>query len=109
MPAAHLETLNSQQRRAAEHGVEGQSAHSRPPLLVIAGAGSDKSAEGDRHVYPSRMRFIPDSILSIFTRRAWPTIRAGGRVGVDPVSKRPTQRRSENAKHLAMSNDPRRC
>nr|CCD32184.1 UvrD/REP helicase [Methylocystis sp. SC2] len=70
----HLETLNSQQRRAAEHGVEGQSAHPGPVLLVIVGAGSGKSAEGVRHVYASRMRFIPDSILSLFTRRAWPTI-----------------------------------
>jgi DNA helicase-2/ATP-dependent DNA helicase PcrA len=33
-----------------------------------------QSAQGDRHVYASRTRFIPDSILSLFTRRAWPTI-----------------------------------
>lgn len=43
MPAAHLKTLNAQQKRAAEHGVEGQSALPAPPLLVIAGAGSGKT------------------------------------------------------------------
>ena len=43
MPAPLLDTLNSQQRRAAEHGVEGQSALPGPPLLVIAGAGSGKT------------------------------------------------------------------
>jgi hypothetical protein len=72
--AAHLETLNWQQRRSAEHGVEGKSAPPCLALLLIAGAGSGKSAEGVRHVYASRMRFIPDSKLSLFTRRAWPTI-----------------------------------
>src|SRR5437879_7178248 len=38
---AYLETLNPEQRRAAEHGSEGGLA--APPLLVIAGAGSGKT------------------------------------------------------------------
>ena len=40
-PAAYLEKLNPEQRRAVEHGV-GDGAFS-PPLLVIAGAGSGKT------------------------------------------------------------------
>jgi len=33
-----------------------------------------QSAQGDRHVYASRTRFIPDSILLLFTRNVWPQI-----------------------------------
>ena len=42
MPAAHLEKLNPQQRRAVEHG--GKSVAEAGPLLIIAGAGSGKTA-----------------------------------------------------------------
>jgi DNA helicase-2/ATP-dependent DNA helicase PcrA len=43
MPVAYLEKLNSEQRRAVEHGV-GENACARAmPLLVIAGAGSGKT------------------------------------------------------------------
>jgi DNA helicase II / ATP-dependent DNA helicase PcrA len=38
---AYLDTLNSEQRRAVEHGAAGGLA--APPLLVIAGAGSGKT------------------------------------------------------------------
>jgi DNA helicase II / ATP-dependent DNA helicase PcrA len=31
-----------------------------------------QARSGDRHVYASRTRFIPDSLLSLFERRAWP-------------------------------------
>ncbi len=41
MSAAHLEKLNPQQRRAAEHGVG--AGEGGGPLLVIAGAGSGKT------------------------------------------------------------------
>ena len=45
MPAAasYLENLNSEQRRAVEHGVLENDCPPRAPLLVIAGAGSGKT------------------------------------------------------------------
>ena len=42
MPAARLEKLNPQQRRAVEHG--GRPLAEAGPLLIIAGAGSGKTA-----------------------------------------------------------------
>ena len=42
MAASYLETLNPEQRRAVEHGVNAEG-HVGPPLLVIAGAGSGKT------------------------------------------------------------------
>jgi DNA helicase-2/ATP-dependent DNA helicase PcrA len=41
--AAYLETLNSEQRRAVEHGVREKDCTPGVPLLVIAGAGSGKT------------------------------------------------------------------
>ena|SRR6476620_10017423 len=41
--AAYLDTLNSEQRRAVEHGVAGSDCLSGVPLLVVAGAGSGKT------------------------------------------------------------------
>src|SRR5271166_2225791 len=41
--AVYLDTLNSQQRRAVEHGVTDLDCTSGVPLLVIAGAGSGKT------------------------------------------------------------------
>ena len=41
--AAHLKTLNVEQRRAVEHGVVATGANIGGPLLVIAGAGSGKT------------------------------------------------------------------
>src|SRR5947199_9479327 len=43
MTAAYLETLNSEQRRAVEHGVGEQDSTPATPLLVVAGAGSGKT------------------------------------------------------------------
>jgi hypothetical protein len=40
---AYLEGLNSEQRRAVEHGVADLDGRSGGPLLVIAGAGSGKT------------------------------------------------------------------
>ena len=43
LPAAYLETLNSEQRRVVEHGVREKDCTPGPPLLVIAGAVSCKT------------------------------------------------------------------
>src|SRR5437588_2515850 len=43
MSAAYLESLNREQRRAVEQGVNEKSAAPSMPLLVIAGAGSGKT------------------------------------------------------------------
>jgi DNA helicase-2/ATP-dependent DNA helicase PcrA len=42
--AGYLDTLNPEQRAAAEHGVSGRGANVAGPLLVIAGAGSGKTS-----------------------------------------------------------------
>jgi DNA helicase-2/ATP-dependent DNA helicase PcrA len=31
-----------------------------------------QQAKGDRHVYASRTRFIPESLVCLFERNAWP-------------------------------------
>jgi DNA helicase-2/ATP-dependent DNA helicase PcrA len=36
-----------------------------------------QGAQGDRHVYASRTRFIPESLLDLFEKTSWPTIAAG--------------------------------
>jgi len=43
LASAHLHTLNTEQRRAVEHGVSEGNCASGGPLLVIAGAGSGKT------------------------------------------------------------------
>src|SRR5947209_15378473 len=43
MTATYLETLNREQRRAVEHGVQKKNAVPGAALLVIAGAGSGKT------------------------------------------------------------------
>src|ERR1700674_2269757 len=43
MAVAYLEKLNSEQRRAVEHGVRENAFAPAGPLLVIAGAGSGKT------------------------------------------------------------------
>ena len=35
-----------------------------------------QASRGDRHVYASRTRFIPDELLPLFERRAWPLAEA---------------------------------
>ena len=39
-----------------------------------------QKAQGDRHVYASRTRFIPDDLLALFERTAWPVARAAAPV-----------------------------
>lgn len=36
-----------------------------------------QSAQGDRHIYASRTRFIPEALLSLFERSSWPRSREG--------------------------------
>ena len=36
-----------------------------------------QSAQGDRHIYAARTRFIPDGLLNLFNKTAWPVIAAG--------------------------------
>ena len=43
LASAHVDTLNTEQRRAVEHGVSEGNCASGGPLLVIAGAGSGKT------------------------------------------------------------------
>ena len=72
MSAAHLQKLNSEQRRAAEHGVGRADGAIGGPLLIIAGAGSGKTdtlAHRVAHLIvsgadPRRM------LLMTFSRRA---------------------------------------
>jgi DNA helicase-2/ATP-dependent DNA helicase PcrA len=33
-----------------------------------------QSAHGDKHLYASRTRFVPDTLLDLFERNAWPLI-----------------------------------
>src|SRR5262249_21253247 len=43
MAHEYLADLNTEQRRAVEHGIDAECAATAPPLLVIAGAGSGKT------------------------------------------------------------------
>jgi DNA helicase-2/ATP-dependent DNA helicase PcrA len=36
-----------------------------------------QNPQGDRHVYASRTRFIPDGLLGLFERTAWPIMPSG--------------------------------
>jgi DNA helicase-2/ATP-dependent DNA helicase PcrA len=36
-----------------------------------------QNAQGDRHVYASRTRFIPEALLPAFERTSWPLAAAG--------------------------------
>ena len=49
-----------------------------------------QSAQGDRHVYASRTRFIPDRLLGLFERTAWPlaACRCGGAPRPGPAHRR---------------------
>src|SRR5665213_1318337 len=72
MPAAYLEKLNPEQRRAVEHGVGDDEGALTGPLLVIAGAGSGKTntlAHRVAHLIVNRVD--PRRILLMtFSRRA---------------------------------------
>jgi DNA helicase-2/ATP-dependent DNA helicase PcrA len=36
-----------------------------------------QSAQGDRHLYASRTRFIPDGLLGLFDMTSWPRVATG--------------------------------
>ena len=36
-----------------------------------------QAARGDRHVYASRTRFIPEQLVPLFARTAWPKVATG--------------------------------
>jgi DNA helicase-2/ATP-dependent DNA helicase PcrA len=40
-----------------------------------------QNAKGDRHLYASRTRFIPDGLLGLFDMTSWPPVAAGGPPG----------------------------
>jgi DNA helicase-2/ATP-dependent DNA helicase PcrA len=44
-------------------------------------------AQGDRHVYASRTRFIPERLLGLFEKTVWPRVAAGA--AVRPASNGP--------------------
>jgi DNA helicase-2/ATP-dependent DNA helicase PcrA len=44
-------------------------------------------AQGDRHLYASRTRFIPEKLLGLFEQTAWPVVLAGN--PARPVSQGP--------------------
>src|SRR5271170_4141822 len=70
MPAASLERLNPQQRRAVEHG--GSPLAEASPLLIIAGAGSGKTSTlAHRVVHLIDQGADPRRIMLLtFSRRA---------------------------------------
>jgi DNA helicase II / ATP-dependent DNA helicase PcrA len=51
----------------------GVKNRSRPQRFFTHG----QNAQGDRHVYASRTRFIPDGLLGLFERTAWPMAAPG--------------------------------
>ena len=42
-----------------------------------------QSAKGDRHMYASRTRFIPERLVPLFDRTTWPTARAAAAASAD--------------------------
>jgi DNA helicase II / ATP-dependent DNA helicase PcrA len=44
-------------------------------------------AQGDRHLYASRTRFIPEKLLGLFEQAAWPLVPAG--IAARPASQAP--------------------
>jgi DNA helicase-2/ATP-dependent DNA helicase PcrA len=45
----------------------------------------DQHSQGDRHVYASRTRFIPEKLLGLFERTTWPVVSSG------PTVRNPSQ------------------
>jgi DNA helicase-2/ATP-dependent DNA helicase PcrA len=47
-----------------------------------------QSSRGDRHLYASRTRFIPDALRGLFERRTWPAARPDGSAKPGPTAPR---------------------
>jgi DNA helicase-2/ATP-dependent DNA helicase PcrA len=60
-----------------------------------------QTAYGDRHVYASRSRFIPDTVTRLFDSCAWP-VAAPERDGTEPRSEDPTPRVDISARVRAL-------
>ena len=60
-----------------------------------------QNAQGDRHVYASRTRFIPAALLQLFECTTWPVAAAGpnGQAGCTDGARR---RRRAHARHVAV-------
>ena len=61
-----------------------------------------QSAQGDRHVYASRTRFIPDGLLNLFNKTAWPVIAAGSAARARSKPRYARRCRRPHARHVAM-------
>ena len=59
-----------------------------------------QNAQGDRHVYASRTRFIPDGLLGLFERTAWPLAAPDGRTAGE--RRRARRCRRPHARHVAI-------
>ena len=58
-------------------------------------------AQGDRHVYASRTRFIPETLLPMFDRTAWPLAAAAQ---ASPANRTPQMDiRATDARHVALA------
>jgi DNA helicase II / ATP-dependent DNA helicase PcrA len=57
-----------------------------PPKLIVPQRffTHGQRAEGDRHIYASRTRFVPDELLSLFERTMSPVLAAAA-TAVEPA------------------------
>jgi predicted ATP-dependent Lon-type protease len=61
-------------------GLDGVEKFVATPELPQRFFTHGQNAQGDRHVYASRTRFIPDGLLGLFERTAWPMAAPGSAV-----------------------------
>ena len=61
-----------------------------------------QNAQGDRHVYASRTRFIPDQLLGLFEKTTWP-LAATATAARAAKHRRSPRRRRKDARDVAMS------
>ena len=61
-----------------------------------------QNAQGDRHVYASRTRFIPDRLLQLFEKTTWP-LAAAGSAARTASWRSAHRRRRPHARHVALT------